>query len=330
VVWFAFSMAMKLARMIAGMAAVILPIALAVCHKPLLLAQTQSATEGVKAVGVPGFEVASVKRCTDGVGAAGRSGGGLTSSPGGISLACATLADLIHIAYDQNADKRPVNASMSDLAQPMKGGPSWINSERYDIDAKAGGALNRRTMLGPMLQALLEERFQLKVHVETEEVNVYELTVAKGGIKLQRLEEGGCIPIGSPKVASQPSGSPKPRCGAVHYGKSGTNKTLDVIGMSVSGFSGLLRNFLDRPIIDKTGIAGLFTFHLEYVPDEFTSGLYSGADNPDGAPAGTTSTPPTGPSILGALQQQLGLKLEKTKGPHGFLVIDHVEKPSEN
>ena len=279
----------------------------------------------------PKFEVASVKRCTDEGGPAGRSGGSQKSSPGGLVLTCASLADLIHIAYDQNADNRPVNSSMSDIVQPMKGGPSWIYSERYDIEAKAESDPSRKTMMGPMLQLLLEGRFQLKVHRETEEIGVYALTVAKGGPKLQRLEEGACTPIGSsPDATTSPAANPKPRCGAVRSGKNGTNKTLDVVGMTVGGFAGLLRNFLDRPILDRTGITGTYHFHLEYAPDEFRNGIYSGDDSPDGAARGITPNPAGGLSIFGALQQQLGLKLEQAKGPHGLLVIDKVERPSEN
>jgi len=257
---------------------------------------------------------------------------------------CTSLADLIHIAYDQNAINRPVNSSMSDLLQPMKGGPSWIYSERYTVEAKADGAPNRRTVMGPMLQALLEERFHLRVHQDTEQIGEYALTLAKGGPKLQRLKEGGCAPL-----STSNGGGPTnqgPRCATVHSGRSGTNRTLDVVGMSVAGFSGVLRNFVDRPILDKTGLAGLYVFHLEYAPDEFAKGIYSGDDSPSGRCAvvsgdeaqsehkgwlsAAPSDPSSGQSIFGALQQQLGLKLEPTKGPHGFLVIDQVKGLSEN
>jgi uncharacterized protein (TIGR03435 family) len=216
---------------------------------------------------------------------------------------------------------------MSDILRPMKGGPSWIYNERYTIEAKAEGTPNRRTMMGPMLQALLEDRFHLKVHQETEEAAVYALTVAKSGPKLQRLEEGGCTPI----AAGPTPGQNKPRCGTVHSGRSGTNRTFDVVGLSVAGFSGLLRGFLDRPVIDKTELTGLFNFHLEFAPDEFTKGIFFSSD--DSTSSGVSATPSDqslGQSIFGALQQQLGLKLEQAKGPHGFLVIDHVGGLSEN
>jgi uncharacterized protein (TIGR03435 family) len=310
-------------------AALLLPLVVPTLAPQILAQQSvtrQAATQSSPETR-PKFEVASVKRCTDGGGFAGRSGGSQRSSPGRLALTCVNLADLIHVAYDQNADNRPINSSLSDILQPIKGGPAWIYSERYDVEAKAEGAPSKRTMMGPMLQALLEDRFQLKVHQETEEIPVYALTVAKGGAKLRPLEEGACTPIDSSTRATPPAQGQTPRCGTVRSGKNGTSKTLDVIGMSIGGFSKLLRNFLDRPIVDKTGIAGTFNFHLEYAPDELTpNGLFSGDDNPTVASANL----PAGPSILAAIQQQLGLKLEQTKGPHGFLVIDHVEKPSEN
>jgi uncharacterized protein (TIGR03435 family) len=112
----------------------------------------------------------------------------------------------------------------------------------------------------------------------------------------------------------------------VEAGSHGTNKIIDITGMSVAGLAGMLIN-VDRPVIDQTGIKGLFNFHLEYAPDEFTRGglLDASPDDPTAAPDAAV-----GQSVFGALQQQLGLKLEQGKGPHGFLVIDHVEQWSEN
>jgi len=167
-----------------------------------------------------------------------------------------------------------------------------------------------------MLQKLLEERFQLKVHQETEEITVYALTLAKGGPRLLRIEEGGCTPINTATGVTPPTPGQRPRCGTVHSGKNGTNKTLDVFGMSLGGFSKVLRNFLDRPIVDKTGVTGTFDFHLEYAPDELTPrGLFSGDNSPTVDPSALTPNLPAGPSIFAAMRQQLGLQLEQAKGP---------------
>lgn len=100
---------------------------------------------------------------------------------------------------------------------------------------------------------------------------------------------------------------------------------MDAEGSTLSDFSKLLNLILDRPVIDKTGIAGRFDIYLEFSSDQVTPGLLGLA--PD-APA--TASDPTGPTIFTAIQEQLGLKLEPAKGPVEFLVIDHVERPSEN
>jgi len=135
------------------------------------------------------FEVASVKRCQDFDGG----GGGGDPTPGRLHLNCLTTANLIRMAYlvfPTGRPNEPVNPNS--FLQPISGGPSWINSDRYRIDAKAEGPANLELMRGPMMQALLEDRFKLKLHRESRETNVFELIVSKGGAKLQAAKEGGC------------------------------------------------------------------------------------------------------------------------------------------
>jgi uncharacterized protein (TIGR03435 family) len=225
---------------------------------------------------------------------------------------------------------------------PIEGGPAWIDSERYTIGAKAEGTPSAATMMGPMLQALLHDRFQLRTHLQIKEVPAYALTVAKGGPKLKPHQEGSCVDWGvvKPLTTAPPPHVPGERpvvCGFSRSGKgSGPNVTLDVPGVSLDFFA---RTFLgiafwDRPVIDKTGIDGLFDIHLEFSPDESTPRppemvRPSVTANPSGGPLATDSIPAF-PSIFAALQQQLGLKLEPTRGPREFLVIDRIERPSEN
>jgi uncharacterized protein (TIGR03435 family) len=111
--------------------------------------------------------------------------------------------------------------------------------------------------------------------------------------------------------------------------RNGSNVTWDVRGASFLNFSTFFGIVLDRPVIDKTGITGMFDFHLEFAPDETTAGVAS-PFAPVGGPQGGPSDPAGGPSIFTALQNQLGLKLESAKASGEFLVIDHVERPSEN
>lgn len=177
---------------------------------------------------------------------------------------------------------------------PITGGPAWINSNRYQIVATAESNASIPTMTGPMLQTLLEDRFSLKIHRETREVPVYLLNVAKNGLK---LKEQTCDPDEKP-------------CGIPFTRVKGPNMIIDMQG-SLTNFSKVLALTLRRPVIDKTTLAGQFAFHLEFARDE------------------TITDVAAAPSIFTVLQE-LGLKLDSSKGPGEFLVIDQVEKPSEN
>jgi len=275
------------------------------------------------------IEVASIKPCKDGT-AAARGG---RNPNGGISAAslvmnCRTVKSLIESAY----------ASGMPLLPPIEGGPDWIDSDRYryTINVKAEGAGSGAATRAPILRALLEDRFQLKTHRETREVSGYALTVAKGGPKLKPFQEGNCVDIGVVKPLSKapPPHEPGERpalCGVNRAKKGdGPNVTWDIPGTSLDF---LARTFLgiafgDRPVFDRTGIDGLFDIHLEFTPDESTPGPAGGFRPATPVDSGTPA--PAGPSIFTALQQQLGLKLEAARGPREVLVIDRVEKPSEN
>lgn len=203
---------------------------------------------------------------------------------------------------------------------PVSGGPSWINSDRYHIEAKAEGAPSRQMMQGPMVQRLLEDRFKLKIRRETKEIPVYELTVAKSGFKLQAMKEGECTP---PDVASALSQT----CAVTRLGGAqgpGKPAFADFNGMSMEEFSVNLIQVLDRPVINKTGISGIFHVRVEFAPDEVTPRFFR-SRAPGAEPAGD---PPGGPSIFTAFQEQLGIKLEPAKGPGELLVIDSVARPS--
>jgi uncharacterized protein (TIGR03435 family) len=285
----------------------------------LLLASAQSAAQSERAAR-PEFVVASVKTCRDGNSALDkRGGGGGESSPETLHLDCSTVMDLINGAYVLFA-----NGHVNPRSHvPIEGGPAWINSVRYQINAKADSARGQGMMRGPMLQTLLEDRFKLKIHHETREVPAYVLTVAKGGLKLHPFQEGSCIPLDFAHFVEQFPPQPFPELPpGQKYCLGGTtaqgaNVALEAKGMSLDSFIKYSLPGLDRPVVNKTGITGLFDFHLEFAPDETT---------------GATATPPEveGLSIFAALERQLGLKLEPAKAPGDFLVIDHVEKPSAN
>jgi uncharacterized protein (TIGR03435 family) len=265
----------------------------------------------------PKWEAVSIKPC---VLPPGQRGGGVSLSAGRMAMNCQPVSAFIAWAYILYADgQNHPFYSTGPGGTPMEGGPSWIRSDRYTINAKPEGTPGKAMMQGPMLQAILEDRFNLKLHAERREVPVYELTVAKGGSKLQRFAEGTCIPIDSSKTfEDQPEISKTQRRCPGFVTPKPPNLQLDSEGTSVEDFAhAFLSLFVDRRIVDRTGLNGLFSFHLEFALPATAADTAAAADT-------------SGPSIFTALQEQLGLKLESAKGRGEFLIIDHVERPTEN
>jgi uncharacterized protein (TIGR03435 family) len=179
-----------------------------------------------------------------------------------------------------------------------------------------------------MLRALLEERFKLKIHRETREIPVYALTVAKRGPKLQPFKAGGCLALDFSDPDHSPVPLSKPGQGFPLVCEMGrvSDAGYDLYGATMATFCRDISPRLDRPVIDKTGIAGRFDIHLDLSAADL--GLPVGPSDP-GAPV--ASTEPA--SVFAAVEMavhKLGLKLERAKGPGEFLVIDHVERPDEN
>jgi uncharacterized protein (TIGR03435 family) len=244
------------------------------------------------------FEVATIKP-------SGVCEGGGTPQPGRLKLRCLTVAALIQMAHGYFAN----GVSYTPKIVQISGAPGWANADRYDIEAMAEGNPSQALMRGPMLQALLENRFKLKFHNDTREGAVYALTVSKGGVKMPTMAAGSCTPIDLKHPLDSASAN---FCGTETRKRTGPLLTVNVHGISMADLAnGLLAELTARTVIDKTGLDGLFDFHLEYSPDQ-----------PDDATRG--------PSIFTALQEQLGLKLEASKGPVKVFVIDHVERPSDN
>jgi uncharacterized protein (TIGR03435 family) len=134
------------------------------------------------------FEVASVRPCQN-----SQSPSGGDPNPGRLHLACVTTANLIRLAYLVFPTGQPSAAvSPNAFQMPISGAPSWVDSDRYTIDAKVEQRVNSEMMKGPMMQALLEDRFGLKLHKETKEIPAFELTVGAKGQGLRPAKEGAC------------------------------------------------------------------------------------------------------------------------------------------
>jgi uncharacterized protein (TIGR03435 family) len=173
----------------------------------------------------------------------------------------------------------------------IAGAPSWLDSDRYDIEAKTGAPEKPGPdQLSPLLQDLLVERFHLKFHRETREIPVYALVVAKGGPKLK------------PKADGEVSGM-NTKSGRGTSQVTATATTLDVLAKYVG-------NRVGRIVVDKTGLGDSYDFTLAWAPNTV----------PDSAD----------PSLVTALHEQLGLRLESQKAPVEVLVIDSISRPTEN
>ena len=291
----------------AGMAAIAAPIGIGLMNAPAGQAQSQTAPASR-----PQFEVASIKPA-----APDQRGQFIRPSPGGrLNINNMPLKELIVLAW---------------RIQPFQisGEPAWIESARYDISAKSEGN-PKQDEIPLMLQSLLADRFQLKIHHETKELPVYALVVAgkdgKFGPRLNESKEGSCTPYdpSKPPPSPEPGKPPTLGCHGIMMGPGG----LTVGSAPMSEVMPVLSRVLGRTVVDRTGLKGNFDIRLEWTPD-----LGQFPPPPAGVPPGAPPIPqgdPNGPSIFTAIQEQLGLKLESQKGPVDILVIDHVERPSEN
>jgi uncharacterized protein (TIGR03435 family) len=313
---------------------------------PLRMAQAQTAPapSALPPAPTPKFDTASIKPCApdDGAGHVGRGGPGgrgiPVSPPGELYVNCMSVWELInHFAESVpllNDTRWPPNDP-----QRVRGGPAWLYSDLYTIDAKSSdpvanvpgprGNADFKLLSGPMLQALIEDRFHLKTHRAVEEIPMYALTVAGGGFKLQPMEAGGCItrdPGAGVFVSEMFPPGQKPLC-IMHTGWSGPNWTIDAAGQSLDKLALSLGGIiLGRAVLDKTGIAGVFGFHLVFAHDENAPGSF-----PEGLPSPfQASDVPTAASLPSVLEQQLGLKLVTDRGPREYVVIDSAERPAMN
>lgn len=287
----------------------------AACSAPYVRAQSTAPRQS--------FDAASIKP------AKACSGGGVRPVPGTLSLPCITVRALIRAAYGTMNGPSALNTRRVDIL----GGGDWLDTDQYEIVAKAASGTPAAQMAGPMLQILLEDRFRLKLHTELRDVPVYSLSVGKTGPKLQATKEGSCVPIdlnSLPQRSAAPAATEAGRryCGSSSMKGDGKYIIADWYGVDMNTFAGrILANYVDRPVVDKTGLSGLFDIHLQFARESV-----GGPTILNGEPSSETVASPdsSAVSIFTALQQQLGMKLSSDKGPIPVIVIDHIERPSDN
>jgi uncharacterized protein (TIGR03435 family) len=224
------------------------------------------------------FEVASIKPSSS-----GRPGISIQTSPGRFKAINATVRFLFVYAY-----------GIKDFQ--LMGGPDWVSSDAYDIEATSGPKGNERDF-PLMTRALLENRFQLKFHRDTKELPVYEMVVAKSGLKLLPSADGE---------------APATR---------GRRGDLVIKAGTMANLASSLSTILGRKVVDKTKLNKKYDMSLKWTPDEFQAPPL----RPDAPPAD-----PNAPSIFTAIQEQLGLALESSTGPVEVFIIDSVQRPTEN
>ena len=183
----------------------------------------------------------------------------------------------------------------------ISGGPKWIASDRYDILAKAPDAAGQIQLM-QMLQTLLADRFQMQFHRESRLVAGYALVVAKSGPKLKEAAEGA--PTGTGMGRGMVNGTAAP----------------------MTRLAEALARVLGRPVADETGLAGKYDFRLEWTAADTEPLMQKPGEMPD--PAGQPAE--LGPSVFAAIQEQLGLRLEARRAPVQVMVIDRLDKPTEN
>lgn len=242
--------------------------------------------------------------------------------PGGRFTATnTTVQELIRAAYDIQ------------FPGQLEGGPDWVRSERFDVLAKApeGTAVTNRQNIAPLLRSLLTDRFKLAVRRENREMDTYDLVLARGDRKTgERLVPStvdcaargrgparGASQTGPPQAPPAP-GAP-PSCGIF----MGLGRVM-AGGVTMAQVATLLSPRVSRIVNDKTGLAGSYQFELEFTPDQMPN-IPAG-----GLPPGVELPPADGPSLFTALQEQLGLKLESSRGPVEVIVIQGIERPSED
>ncbi len=289
----------------------------------------------------PRFEVVSIKSCKDDPGRGNPGRDPFKSSPGRMRFDCVPLTSLIRSAYLMFPDGKPWRRSPRtglpmypvpywQMQQPINGKAKWITSDRFTIDAKAEGPATAEMMRGPMLRGVLEDRFKLKTHWETREVPVYELTVAKGGLKLPAAKDGACIPQTPDMVPPAPLGrgqAPTLFCGGFHVPLSGKGSGLYAESLTMADLCSRFALTLERDVIDKTGLPGMYDVHLELTFADILP------RPPAPVESGEPGTAPVAADPVGALTgalRKVGLNLQPAKGRGEFLVIDQAQRPTEN
>ena len=288
-----------------GILCLALPVLVGISNPPMLQGQAGASVPLLPPA--QGFRSASIERCKTYV-----FGGILNPAPGKFIVNCVTTATLIYMAYGGLAwtDVAGVSAGGGiSPGIPLSGEPTWVDSGNYlyRIDARGDPGTSLATMEGTMLRRLLADRFGLKIRRATIGSPMYSLIVAKSGARLKRSNGRSCT---GAWLRDARFVQPFSQNCIVFAGRETQYEALQGEAINLEEFCRLLAFPLGRPVIDKTGMAGKFDFHLKFAGDNTPAALRR-----------------LFPSLPVVLEEQLGLRLDPITGPRDFLVIDRVEKP---
>ena len=256
------------------------------------------------AAGPAEFEVASIKRNTS-----GEPRMAMRTLPSGEEMLTNVAASLL------------VGTAYPTDGGPTFGLPAWASSERYDVVVKAPQRPSREQRL-EMWRALLADRMKLAAHYETREQDSYDLVLARTDGRLGPQLKPSTLDCSQPARGGGPGGAPTapptPEQAAARCGFMGTGRGVYSGAMTMSSLAGMLRGPSGRYVVDKTGLQGTYSVSLTYAPQGTTPGSVPELVADDA------------PTVFTALQEQLGLKLQPSTAAVRVVVIDHVERPTEN
>lgn len=319
----ALSIGRKCLLIAAGMLLIAGPVGFGILHgQSAGTAASDQAKGNTGTPDLPKYEVATIKPST-----ASDNRFRLMMTPDGVSLEGVPIQLLLQQAFGVERDR-------------IIGAPGWVESKRYSIEAKVSPEdapkLERLRMeqRNALMLPLLEERFGLKYHHESRELPTYALVIAKGGPKLKESAAPVGPPPGAPGVPGGPAspggpgGPPKDPIGNRGMIRMGPG-SIAAQGGTTDFLSHALSRIVERTVVNRTGLAGIYDFSLNWTPDE---GMRRDpAGRLEGGPArGEAPTDANGPTIFTALEEQLGLKLQSEKGKVDVIVIDHIDLPTEN
>jgi uncharacterized protein (TIGR03435 family) len=324
-----FGSGSKLLLSAAGLLAVAAPVIFGLANATPRRARSQIQNTTANAAAFA-YDVVSVKSWKPGGG--GR--GGVipfppTETPDGFIAGHVSLSYFVQLAFGTHPFQ-------------VQGAPSWFDSAAYVVDAKMDSSeVDALQKLSPhdqilarqhMLQALLADRFKLAFHHETKEVPVYFLVIAKNGPVLQVAKPGFVLPHEVPVDAFGRNPDGTTALSDCWNTDDDGKRTLTCVDVPIFRLVGIMTDYTgdDHPVLDKTGLTGKYDFTVRWVRSDDTAPLPTEMSVAEFRAERARRWRLADQPILAAIQKQLGLKLESGRGPVEYVVIDHVERPSEN